>query len=165
MCTNGDCHRRAFITSTTYTGNLGGLAGADAKCQARAAAVGLKGVYLAWISDSTGSPATRFVRSNAPYIRVDGVVIANNWADLTDSSIANVLNRDEFGNTLSPYQYPYTNTSANGYQASASGYSCTNWTTTSGSAWFGCNDYLDSHWSLCFGQSCGMGGPLYCFEQ
>ena len=28
--------RRVFVTSTTYTGNLGGLSGADAICQARA---------------------------------------------------------------------------------------------------------------------------------
>ena len=38
-----DAFKRIFVTSTTYDGNLGGLAGADAKCAARGAAAGLSG--------------------------------------------------------------------------------------------------------------------------
>lgn len=36
-----------FVTSTSHTGNLGGLAGADAICQARANEAGLKGNFVA----------------------------------------------------------------------------------------------------------------------
>src|SRR5690242_2782849 len=75
-----------FVTSTLQTGNLGGLTGADMICQARAAAGGLRGIFKAWLSDTTASPSTRFTRSKKPYVLLDGTVIANNWADLTDGS-------------------------------------------------------------------------------
>src|SRR5439155_17879039 len=40
-----------FVTSTTQPpGSLGGLAGADMLCNARAAAPGLPGTYVAWLS-------------------------------------------------------------------------------------------------------------------
>src|SRR5215212_6677746 len=40
-----------FLSSITYDGNLGGLSGADAKCQGLAAVAGLPGIYKAWLSD------------------------------------------------------------------------------------------------------------------
>src|SRR5207248_2675590 len=54
-CTGSACvvmvNKRVFVTSVMYDGNLGGLAGADAKCQARATAASLSGTYKAWLSD------------------------------------------------------------------------------------------------------------------
>ena len=45
-----------FVTSTTHSGNLGGLAGADAECQRLAAAVGAgNGTWRAYLS-TFGSP-------------------------------------------------------------------------------------------------------------
>ena len=44
---------KVFNSSTSYNGNLGGLTGADAKCQSRAAAAGLTGTYKAWLSSTT----------------------------------------------------------------------------------------------------------------
>src|SRR5438045_3087614 len=48
-----------FVTSTAYVGNLGGLQGADMKCQARAAAGRLRGTFLAWLSGTTGARPCR----------------------------------------------------------------------------------------------------------
>ncbi|MCA9638983.1 MAG: DUF4215 domain-containing protein, partial [Myxococcales bacterium] len=79
--------RRVFVTSTLYQGNLGGLAGADAKCQARAQAAGLPGTFLAWLSDNTNNPNTRFTKSMGPYVLVNGTKIANNYTDLTDGTL------------------------------------------------------------------------------
>jgi hypothetical protein len=45
--TTGTCTRTVFVTSTMYTGSMGGLTGADALCQARATAGGLTGTYRA----------------------------------------------------------------------------------------------------------------------
>jgi len=42
-----------FTTSTFHQGNLGGLAGADAICNARAAEASLPGIYMAWLADQT----------------------------------------------------------------------------------------------------------------
>jgi hypothetical protein len=66
-----------------------------------AAAAGLVGTYQAWICGNAGAPATRSLHATVPYRRTDGSLIANNWADLTDGSLANPINRDEFGNNLS----------------------------------------------------------------
>ena len=87
-----------FVTSTSYDGNLGGLAGADAKCQDQADAAGLTGTFKAWLSDAKGSPSTRFTRSaGAPYVLVDGTVIADNYAGLTSGSLEHPINQTETG--------------------------------------------------------------------
>src|SRR5687768_3468798 len=74
--TGGPC--LVFATSQKFTGNLGGVAGADRKCQdlATAPGVGLPGTYMAWLSDSTNSPFTRFVKSPGPYQLVTGEKVA-----------------------------------------------------------------------------------------
>ena len=80
---------------------LGGVTGADSVCQARANAAGLSGTFKAWISGGSysSSPASRFTRSTVlPYVRIDGAVVANDWNDLTDGTIQNPINIDEFGN-------------------------------------------------------------------
>lgn len=88
-----------FISSVGYTGNMGGIEGADANCQELADLAGIVGSFRAWLSDSTGvSPALRFVRSLGPYVRTDGVVVAYNWADLTDGDLAAPITVDENGN-------------------------------------------------------------------
>ncbi len=50
------CNKKVFLTESTFTGNLGGVMGADAKCQAEAARASLPGEFRAWISDGVSSP-------------------------------------------------------------------------------------------------------------
>ena len=50
-----------------------------------------------WLVPGAQAPATRFTQSVIPYVRTDGAVVANNWADLTDGTIQNPINVDEFG--------------------------------------------------------------------
>src|SRR4051812_26024409 len=68
-----------FVSSALYSGALGGLSGADSKCQGLAAAAGLPGAYKAWLADTTGAPISRFVHSTGPYRLVNGTTIAANW--------------------------------------------------------------------------------------
>jgi hypothetical protein len=99
-CTSrGQC--LMFVTSTSSGGNLGGLASADAICAARASSAGLVGTYQAWLCDGVTAPAGRSLHASVPYRRTDGVLIANNWSDLTDGSIANAINRTESGADVS----------------------------------------------------------------
>lgn len=49
---NADRHR-IFVTSTTYTGNLGGVVGADIVCTNVATGAGIPGSYKAVLSSST----------------------------------------------------------------------------------------------------------------
>src|SRR5690606_8308287 len=93
---NADCTRpkRMFVTSIGWTGNLGGIAGATAKCQARADTAGLGGTWDAWISAADSSPSLRFVASTTHYARLDGQEVAQTWADLTDGSLDVPINID-----------------------------------------------------------------------
>jgi Protein of unknown function (DUF1554) len=66
----GSC--TVFVTSQGFNGNLGGLAGADTKCQALADTAGLGGTYKAWLSDSTTDARNRLTQATVPYRLVDG---------------------------------------------------------------------------------------------
>nr|MBA3500495.1 hypothetical protein [Deltaproteobacteria bacterium] len=86
--------KRVFLTAGQFSGaQIGGLTGADAKCQAEAMAANLTGTYKAWLSDITGSPSTRFTKSTiVPYVRTDGFLLAQSFDDLTDGTIAGPIN-------------------------------------------------------------------------
>lgn len=110
-------YRRVFITSSYYDGNLGGLSGADAKCQNAANGANLGGSWKAWLSDSTTSASSRLEHFSGSYKRIDGLIIANNWTDLTDGPLLNPqlylgdaiqkpINIDEYGR-LTPESKPY----------------------------------------------------------
>ncbi|MBI4444506.1 MAG: lectin [Acidobacteria bacterium] len=76
-----------FVTSTTHSGNLGGLAGADAECQRLAAAVGAGGrTWRAYLS-TQGTPSQPAINArdrigNGPWYNAKGVLIAGSLADL-----------------------------------------------------------------------------------
>jgi len=103
-----DQHEKTvFVTSVSFNGNLGGLIGADAICQAEAdgpASIVPAGTYLAWLSDGTDSPDTRFTRSADPYLLPDGTKIAEDFADLTDGSILHTINIDPTGKPLGKHR-------------------------------------------------------------
>jgi hypothetical protein len=90
-----------FVTSATYDGALGGLAGADAKCQLLANQAGLVGIYKAWLSDSTQSPSSRFTHPpQQSYVLTDGrtVLTPYGWPGLTQSALQHGISYDENGN-------------------------------------------------------------------
>jgi Protein of unknown function (DUF1554) len=168
--------KRVFITTGTFTGaQIGGLIGADAKCQAEANAAQLGGTYKAWLSDITGSPSTRFTRSLvAPYVRPDGLILAQNYDDLVDGTLGGAINRNAMNQPQSGAPicdvtsvWVVTNTRTDGVISSDT-LSCNNWTSnTGGSAW-GRVDSTNSSWtSSCSGGTdfCAKPAPLYCFEQ
>jgi hypothetical protein len=56
-----------FVTSTLHTGNLGGLAGADAICQDLAAKHLMTGTFRAWLSSGTTNAFDRVSDSGSWY--------------------------------------------------------------------------------------------------
>ena len=163
--------KRAFVSSEMYTGAMGGLAGADANCQSLADSAGLGGTYLAWLGTPGNGPAQRFTQSNMPYIRVDGVQIAPNWAGLTDGNLDAPLNVTETGG-----QVPIGNTSCAGggfptvwsgitNNGSSNSSFCGGWTNTNGGSAWGQADTQGQWTSWCGGGLCSWVSPIYCFEQ
>jgi hypothetical protein len=151
--------RRVFITSGGFTGNLGGIAGADAKCASAASLLGLSGTFRAWISDAATSPAARFLHDDVHYERhPDRVKIADNWADLTDGTLDAPI-------AASPSNLAWTGTGADG---NPSGGTCLNWTngTSPQSARVGLPPVTNSQWSALANEvACNALVALYCFEQ
>lgn len=97
-------HYRIFATSQTYTANLGGLSGADSICTTAGAKVsGNTGHWKAWLSSTQDDAKTRLFHSTLPYVRVDGVQIASDWAHLTNGTDLNApICLDENGNDVNP---------------------------------------------------------------
>jgi cysteine-rich repeat protein len=91
------CKRLAFMTfisSMKWKGDLGGLDGADSKCNTLAAGK-QPGIYKAWLSDGTDDPAARLHKSTKPYIRPDNAKVADDWAKLISVDLLNTINRTE----------------------------------------------------------------------
>jgi len=166
----GPC--RVFLSSTTYDGNLGGLSGADAKCQGLAAAAGLPGAYRAWLSDATSSPSSRFVPSGGPYRLVNGTTIAANWTDLTDGTLLAPIDVTETGGGLGATATAWTYTAFTGHAYGDDNH-CQNWSTNVGvpntipiilgSA--GDAPNTDSTWTHVASIPCSFSYHLYCFQQ
>jgi len=151
---------RVFLTSTRYTGDMGGIAGADAACMARAAAGSLGGQFRAWISDGVTDPASVFDTRLGPYSVVGGSDIALTWSDLTDGTLAQPIERTEFG-ALSGGE-AWTGVAPDG---TAGGGNCSGWTSTSGTGRVGGATETGSGWTdRPPEESCTLQKHLYCFE-
>ena len=163
-CVQDTCSSRVFVTSLSYGSDLGGLAGADMKCQARADAAELTGRFAAWLSDSATSPATRFPHRASPYRRLDGVVVANDWSDLTDGTLDAPINVDEKGAIVAVEPWVWTGTMTTGQ---ASGLVCNDWGPVSESllGYIGNASKTIASWTQSAGQPCETPQfRLYCFE-
>lgn len=171
--TGGPC--LVFVTSTTHPGDLDGLTGADAICQQRAREASLPGTYKAWLSDSTGTPDTRFVKSTGPYWRLDGVTVANSYADLTTCDTTDPFNclanpiivTETLAETNSVLVW--TNTLASGLQESPPR-DCDSWRSPAGTVLgnIGMSDPIESErtWTdLDSTDFCNSLCRLYCFQQ
>ncbi len=172
--------KRVFVTAELYTGNLGGLAGADAKCQAAATGAGLSGTYKAWLSSTTESAGARLTHHTGAYVLTTGTVVANSWTDLTDNNLISGINRTQTGALSTATagfmcglrSVTWTGTYANGNAAGAQ-FLCSNWTTTTGDSgggsWWGNADATSTNWSwACYyggTSACAQQAALYCLEQ
>jgi hypothetical protein len=166
--TVGTCSdvRIAFVSSQTFAtaGAIMSVANGDAQCASMAAAAGIPGTFKAWLGSSTTSPSVSFTTPAVRYILVDGTKIADNSADLFDSSIDAVLNRTET-NVVQAGALVWTGTNSNG---TAAVNHCVNW-SSSMSADLGVQGNsanIDGNWAAQVNSACnGAGGRIYCFEQ
>ncbi|MFC1523352.1 hypothetical protein ACFL6N_01045 [Thermodesulfobacteriota bacterium] len=156
-----------FTTSQGYTGNMGGLAGADANCQTLADAAELEGTFKAWMSDDALNANDRLTHSTDPYVRTDGTQIAADWDDLIDGTLDVPLDYDENGTEIeTPWPYVWTWTTSSGIGGTP-GFNCNNWTSED-SFVKGEDGHLyetNYKWAIIRNNGCDEGLKLYCFQQ
>ena len=160
---SGAAPKTVFITSTDHQGNLGGIAGADSICQARADAASRAGTYLAWISDNSTSPAARFSQSTTPYVLVNGNTIANDWADLTDGELQRAIDVDE--NNATKVSVVWSGADLNG--SGLNDVNCLSWNSSSSGQTgnVGSAAATMAGWTRAGGDFCNNSFALYCFQQ
>ena len=165
--------KKAFITSrggsgnlSTWTGATGsGIAAGDAICQSLATAAGLANAdkFKAWLSDSSTDAIDRFAY-NGPWVRIDGVKIADNKSDLTDGLLFSPINQTEEGHYRTNYGV-WTGTEKNGGKSANN---CNNWTSDDSSGSLkglrGVAYTADSYWTEAISNNCNTMQWLYCFE-
>ena len=169
-------HKKVFITSASYNGNLkgqggrsSGIAGANALCQTHATDAGLDGTYQAWVSNGSVNPSISFDRTSdsIPYYLVNAEKVADNWSDLTDGDIENPINADENGNIVPSGTRVWTGTR---YDVTVGqGSQCNNWVAGGSNQYgsIGSTDNTDALWTYEGGTAarCNQEHRLYCFQQ
>ncbi|MBK9756754.1 MAG: DUF4215 domain-containing protein [Nannocystis sp.] len=157
-----------FITSEVYQGfALGGLYGADLRCQSLAAKAGLQRflTFKAWLSTPSMSVADRFLHSRGRYVLVNGLVVAQDWDALTSGTIETTITVDEKSQTQDTRAW--TGTLASGLPALGSEF-CEDWDDDSGLLKFGGTGLsvnTDAAWSFFEQGPCGSELRLYCVQQ
>lgn len=138
-----------FVTSqSSTTGNLGGLAGADATCQRLATAVGQGNrtwrAYLSAERDTTNNNLAADARDRigrGPWYNANGVLVANNVAELHARTGDASLFIDEKGQKINgqwtgspaPVQHDIL-TGSNADGTLMRGFTCADWTSSSTAA-------------------------------
>jgi hypothetical protein len=153
--------KRIFATSGSFTGNLGGLAGADTVCASYATSAGLTGTWVAYLSSSTTNAYDR-ITSNGPFYLVDKTTrIFHNKAGFLTTPI-NYISQNESGSDASGYNI-WTGTLSTGLKSTNTS---NNWTEGSCS-YYGTYGYLGSLSSWCYySYTCSSSSyHLLCIEQ
>lgn len=163
--------RRVFVTSDANPGNLGGVAGANGKCQAAAGRENLGGTWIAWISGD-GKDAIDRIEYPGPFKLLDGREVAATKAQLASGTLTTPIIRNERNiepNGTNDDKRVWTGTNGNGRAAQT----CANWgngfdaTGVMGNLF----DSTNGKWTNNGGSppfptsSCSAAGRLYCFEQ
>jgi hypothetical protein len=151
-----------FVTSGSYQGDFGGLAGADAICQASSALLG--GTFKAWLSDTYTSAADRLTHAVGHYVDVNGVKIADDWNDLTDGTIDNPISVNENGVSDTNLEV-WTGTHTDG--TSYLPLFCLEWTYTNPADMpvYGTTGTTSFGWTQSAHGSCDVFRHLYCVQQ
>jgi hypothetical protein len=167
--------KRVFVTSVSYDGNLGGLSGADAKCQARANAAGLGGTWKAIISSYTTESAINRIGYNWDcLITVTGRLIdchtykiGGNVYSIWDGFLAwGPIATDEYGNTK--LNHVWTGTRSMGTAVWGTENTCLDWTTNASSTYggyVGDSSVSNNSWIYAGYRNCNNLSSLYCIEQ
>lgn len=159
-----------FTSRATFTGDLGGISGADKKCQTFAEAAGLSGTFQAWLSDSKTDAIDR-VPEGGPWKKLRDGALAElvfatraSWrgfpADFVD------LFQDERGTTPTGGTPPtWTGTNIGGTKAARN---CLDWTSANpvetGAAGIRASLPEKQAWTQDANNACSRLSSLLCYQ-
>jgi hypothetical protein len=152
---------RVFVTSTTSNAQLGGVAGADARCAAIAGDAGIGGIWVAWLSTEGGPHAVDRLTSIGPWHTISGGVVAANKGVLVGGSLDRTIDRDEKGMVVPP-SHVWTGSGPDGRYLTND---CDRWTPGGSRGRVGATDQTTAGWTSTTTITCGLPARLYCFER
>lgn len=171
---------RTYRTTTGYSGNLGGISGADAKCEAEKPASLSGKTVKAFLSDGQNRRACTSFDCNG------GIGENLDWVLQPNANYWRIDETTRIGNTDNEAIFHYIGVSQtvpdliNGFSSGGSTYyhtgirydwtfddsfDCSNWTSTSNDMWCGNKgetEYFAYGWVTC---SCASSLNLFCVEQ
>ena len=172
-CIDGMCvvvTKWVFVTSMVYQADFGGWQEGIDICAERAEAGGLSGEFLPWLGTAAHSPKTDFT-GDGPWVRTDGVLVAESWLDLIDGVLDEPINLDEHGEPG-----PALSTCNGGavgvwtgvfIDGGGSNLNCGDWTDSQLQNAEGLVGNFESttDWTDVCTEACFANYPIYCFEQ
>lgn len=167
----GRTERYVFVTSTMSGGNLGGLFGADQRCNQLANLGDAKLIgreFVALLSVGGGGVVTtaagRLGGSGPPYERLDGTRVADDTAKLLSGPLLAAINITEKGALAGGPSGVWTGTNLGG---TATGFDCGGWVEPDGpSGTFGVPSLVDGGgWVNAADGLCEEQRRLYCVER
>ncbi len=160
---------KIFIATKAYTGNIGGIAPANLECNTEAAAAGLTGTYVSWLSTSTVNAGDPTRLNNARgWVRPDGLPVADTISQLEGFSFGGghvfyPLRLSAAGADLGAGYWLATGTQNGMSQA---GFTCGDWTSSLGTsdAIFGYADAGTQGWGSGGSTTCNATMHVACLE-
>ncbi len=159
--------RHAFVSKGSLDTTMG-LPGGDTLCQDEANAAGLANPthFLALLSTSTASAASRFNLSGPQWVRPDGIKIADPATLAAGSALDSGIWQNADGTYLTTQTYVWTGSSTPSTTGTTAE-TCTNWTTNSAAVngAVGLSNLANTAWWNSGDQSgCNAALSVYCLE-
>jgi hypothetical protein len=169
-CFKDRCAQRIFVTSSRWDGSqVGGLRGADNKCQTLAWKVGLGGNWAAIITDSSTKLRSRLTFLDGAYVNMNSSALAGKTDGLFDGAIDTPVEYNERAKPVRLSAAVWTGLDRAGAPVKET---CNGWTATgsrlvgsAGSALIATKDTNGNTWiSGVRGRSCSGHARLYCLD-
>lgn len=157
-----DSGARVFVSSTTMkAGAINGLAGGDALCGSLAAAAGLGGAWMAWLSNHDNGPhAIDRMTGVGPWRLVSGEPVASSKATLAGGALLHAIDHDEKGVAVAADRV-WTGTGTDGKYLTND---CDRWSAGGDDGRVGATDAVDATWTTVGVDGCGKLRRIYCFQ-
>ena len=162
--------RLAFVSKGSFVTNQA-VSGADALCQAEATAAGLPNPtqFLAMLSTSTASAASRFDMSamSTPYVRPDGVKIADAATLAAGGTLDSGIWQHADGTYVTEFAAAVWTGSISPNVVGTLATTCQDWTTLNGgdTGSLAVSNVTDTWWNTDSTTSCGASHSIFCLDQ